>query len=138
LSLQDHYLPDSTSFFVEAPVNVEQFKQQLQTLERELVARLGTEVTAARGASDDQRGAGDLAHVEEVKDTYFRLAATDSEILAEVRAAQGRIEEGSYGKCVVDGGPIEEKRLESVPWTPYCLKHQSELEERAQLRTPSL
>jgi hypothetical protein len=25
-----------------------------------------------------------------------------------------------------------------VPWTPYCLKHQRELEERAQIRTPSL
>jgi hypothetical protein len=25
-----------------------------------------------------------------------------------------------------------------VPWTPYCLKHQLELEERARIRTPSL
>jgi RNA polymerase-binding transcription factor DksA len=29
---------------------------------------------------------------------------------------------------VVDGAPIEEKRLEAVPWTPYCLKHQQLLE----------
>jgi len=25
-----------------------------------------------------------------------------------------------------------------VPWTPYCLKHQAELEDRERLRTPSL
>ena len=36
-----------------------------------------------------------------------------------------------------DGEPIDEKRLDSVPWTPYCLKHQSELEQRARIRTPS-
>jgi RNA polymerase-binding transcription factor DksA len=55
-----------------------------------------------------------------------------------VRAALRRIEDGTYGRCVVDGEPIGEKRLEAVPWTPYCLQHQAELEERARIRTPSL
>jgi DnaK suppressor protein len=55
-----------------------------------------------------------------------------------VRAALTRIDDGTYGKCVVDGEPIGAKRLESVPWTPYCLKHQAELEERENIRTPSL
>jgi RNA polymerase-binding transcription factor DksA len=39
---------------------------------------------------------------------------------------------------VIDGEPIDEKRLESVPWTSYCLKHQQEIEERAGLHTPTL
>jgi DnaK suppressor protein len=55
-----------------------------------------------------------------------------------VQAAILRIDDGTYGRCVVDGGPIDDKRLESLPWTPYCLKHQQELEERAPIRTPSL
>jgi RNA polymerase-binding transcription factor DksA len=38
----------------------------------------------------------------------------------------------------VDGEPIEEKRLEAVPWTPHCLQHQQELEESAGIRTPTL
>ena len=46
------------------------------------------------------------------------LAETDSAILAQVRAALARIADGTYGRCTVDGGPIDEKRLESVPWTP--------------------
>jgi RNA polymerase-binding transcription factor DksA len=29
-------------------------------------------------------------------------------------------------------------RLDAVPWTPHCLKHQQEIEEQARLRTPSL
>jgi Rrf2 family nitric oxide-sensitive transcriptional repressor len=44
----------------------------------------------------------------------------------------------SDGRCVIDGGPIEQKRLQSIPWTPYCLKHQQEIEERADTQTPSM
>lgn len=29
----------------------------------------------------------------------------------------------TYGICIVDGEPIDEGRLEAVPWTPYCRKH---------------
>jgi len=59
-------------------------------------------------------------------------------VLSEVRAALQRINDGTYGRCVIDGGPIEEKRLQSIPWTPYCLKHQQELEEQARTQTPSM
>ena len=57
---------------------------------------------------------------------------------AQVRAALRRIDNGTYGRCVVDGEPIDAKRHESVPWTPYGLKHELQFEERARIRTPSL
>ena len=119
-------------------MNTEHYKRRLRELERELVERLGRNVETARDTSDDQADVGDLAHVDELKDEYFLLAQTDSEILAQVRAALARIDEGTFGRCVVDGGQIEEQRLEAVPWTPFCLKHQQQLEERLGLRTPSL
>ena len=119
-------------------MDLEDYKQRLLKLERDLVARLRHEVGTARDARDDQAETGDIAHVEEMKDEYFALAQSDSAILAQVHAALARIESGTYGSCEVDGGPIDERRLESVPWTPYCLKHQAELEERARIRTPSL
>jgi DnaK suppressor protein len=119
-------------------VNIDRCRRRLLELEQELEERLGEEVDTARDTRDDQPAVSDLAHVDELKEEYFALAETDSAILALVRAALRRIEDGTYGSCVVDGGPIDEKRLESVPWTPYCLKHQAELEERARIRTPSL
>ena len=119
-------------------MNTDRFRRRLLELERELVERVGAETETARDARDDQPDASDLAHVDELKEEYFALAQTDSAILGQVRAALRRIEDGTYGRCVVDGEPIDEKRLEAVPWTPYCLKHQSELEERAATRTPSL
>jgi DnaK suppressor protein len=117
---------------------LEHYRRRLLERERELVQRLGTEVEIARDLRDDQPDAGDLANVDELKEEYFALAETDSAILAQVRAALRRIDDGTYGKCIVDDGPIEAKRLESVPWTPYCLKHQSEWETRGRIRTPSL
>jgi DnaK suppressor protein len=121
-----------------ATVNIEHHKQRLLELERELVKRLGAKYETARDTSSDQPDVSDLGQVDELKEEYFALAETDSAILAQVRAALGRIDDGTFGTCVVDGGPIEEKRLESVPWTPYCLTHQQELEDRQGLRTPTL
>jgi DnaK suppressor protein len=119
-------------------MKLDDFKRRLLKLEQELAARLRSEVGTAREARDDQAESGDVARVDELKGEYFALAQSDSAILAQVRAALARIEDGTYGKCVVDGGPIDPRRLDSVPWTPYCLKHQAELEDREQLRTPSL
>jgi DnaK suppressor protein len=119
-------------------VNTDPFRRRLLEIEAELLERLGREVETARDVSDDQPDVSDLAHVDELKEEYFALAQTDSAILAQVRAALRRIEDGTYGRCVVDGELIDEKRLEALPWTPYCVKHQTELEQRAGIRTPSL
>ena len=119
-------------------MNIDHYRRRLLQLERELVERLGEEVDTAREAGADQGDAGDLAQVDQLKDDSLALAETDSAILAAVRAALRRIEDGTYGRCVIDAEPIDEKRLEAVPWTPYCLEHQLALEERAGTRTPSL
>jgi DnaK suppressor protein len=119
-------------------VNIEHYRRRLLELEQELAERLSRDAETARDAREDQADVGDLAHVDEVKDEYFALAETDSAILAQVRAALKRIDDGTFGRCVVDGVPMDEKRLEAVPWTPYCLRHQKELEARRRLQTPTL
>jgi RNA polymerase-binding transcription factor DksA len=119
-------------------MNVEHDRRRLLALEQELVQRLGRDIEGARDTQDDQSAAGDLAHVDELKEEYFELADTDSAILGQVRAALRRIDNGTFGRCVVDGCEIEPQRLLAVPWTPYCLKHQRQLEERLSARTPSL
>jgi DnaK suppressor protein len=55
-----------------------------------------------------------------------------------VRVALERIENGTFGICLVDNDPIEEKRLKAIPWTPYCLKHQQLMEKSRLVRTPTL
>jgi DnaK suppressor protein len=83
----------------------------------------------ARKQDDDPiHDAGDEAAEDEGKEQQFAEANADSTTLDQVREALKRIENGTFGKCPVDGQAIEEKRLEAIPWTPYCLKHEQLLE----------
>lgn len=58
------------------------------------------------------------------------ILVTDQSLLIEVIEALKRIDEGTYGKCVVCGKPIPEKRLEAIPWASRCVKDQEQLEQR--------
>jgi DnaK suppressor protein len=120
-------------------VNIEQYREILLAKERELASRIGRAHESARERSEEEvRDLGDVSVDGEVKEEQFQEADTDWAVLNQVRDALKRIEDGTFGKCVVDGRPIEEKRLEAVPWTPYCIKHQKMLEESRPTRTPTL
>jgi len=45
-----------------------------------------------------------------------------------VRLALGRLREGTFGDCMHCGQEIGEKRLEALPWTPYCIACQEKVE----------
>jgi DnaK suppressor protein len=48
-----------------------------------------------------------------------------------VRAALRRIDEGTFGVCVHCEEEISLKRVNAVPWTPYCITCQEQA-DRAQ------
>jgi len=117
-------------------IDVERFRQRLLQLEQEKTRKIDRDIESARESADDQPDAVDQAVVDELRDEHLVLAQTDTEVLAQIQAAVERIENGTYGRCVVDGAPIEPARLEAVPWAPYCARHQREAEARAGVRTP--
>jgi DnaK suppressor protein len=120
-------------------VNIEDYKRRLQRQEQELSTRLEQAGASAREPVDDEPAGGASASVDnELKAMEIRHVDADSTVLTQVREALKRIDNGTFGRCVVDGGPIEEKRLEAIPWTPYCLKHQQELEGDRPPRTATL
>ena len=43
--------------------------------------------------------------------------------LVEIDAAEARIADGTYGRCVVCGRPIPDERLEARPTTRTCIDH---------------
>jgi DnaK suppressor protein len=55
----------------------------------------------------------------------------ESNLLLNVRAAQRRIEEGSFGVCLHCEEDISPKRLAAVPWAPFCI-HCQEIADRSQ------
>ena len=77
---------------------------------------------------DTEADAADESVADESESEDFTEAELDATILQQVQDALRRIEDSTYGQCLIDGGLIDPKRLEDVPWTPYCIKHQKLLE----------
>ena len=50
--------------------------------------------------------------------------------LKRIGDAIGRIDQGTYGRCVVCGESIPDERLEALPDTPYCVKDAGREERR--------
>ena len=120
-------------------MNIQHYKRRLLDLENTLLARIGQEADRGRGESiDSAYDVGEASVADEVASQEFTEAEHNSDVLQQVRDALDRVSEGTFGTCIVDGGPIEERRLEAVPWTPYCLRHAHSLEVAASLRTPTL
>src|SRR6059058_66037 len=123
-----------------SPMNVQDYKRRLLELETRLSTRAAGERELARAqVIDTAADTGDVSVADEAVSEDFSEAELDATVLQQVRDALRRIDDGTFGRCLVDGGPIEPKRLEAVPWTPYCLKHQRLLEAASRPQaTPTL
>jgi DnaK suppressor protein len=58
------------------------------------------------------------------RDLAIRSVDRDSTLLGAVKAALGRIHDGSFGTCIVCESPISPRRLAAVPWAPRCIRCQ--------------
>lgn len=83
--------------------------------------------------TDDLPDESDLAATEVNQTLAFKLRDREREILMEIDLALERIEEGEYGICEETGEPIEEKRLETIPWTRLSLEG-AEMREKQRKR----
>jgi RNA polymerase-binding transcription factor DksA len=63
---------------------------------------------------------GDLA--SNALDADVRILETEQGILEDVQEALVRVENGSFGVCLSCNSPIAEERLESLPYTPHCIR----------------
>jgi DnaK suppressor protein len=52
------------------------------------------------------------------------LLNRDTQMSRRVKGALQRMEEGTYGTCLICEDPISVKRLQAVPWAEFCLRCQ--------------
>jgi DnaK suppressor protein len=104
-------------------MSISELQKRLREKERELWADMTRTEAEARdsGVAETQNGSA----AAETKESIFQETTSDWNVYTQVRDALQRIEKGTYGKCADCGRPIEGHRLDSVPWTPYCLDHQN-------------
>lgn len=55
------------------------------------------------------------------RELAIRNLDRESNLLRNVRAALHRIDEGNFGICLHCEEDISPKRLNAVPWAPYCI-----------------
>ena len=65
-------------------------------------------------------------------DTEFslKMASAEQRTLYEIDEALKRIEEGTYGDCLLCGKKISPQRLKAVPYASFCISCQEEEEKK--------
>lgn len=103
----------------------ERLLQQKRTLEHSTLSAVeqGRETIA-----EDTQDTADQAVFSYQKELLFTRGTHDHGQLSLVKRALERLKEGSFGECAHCGMEIGVKRLEALPWTPYCIQCQEKIE----------
>lgn len=84
----------------------------------------------------------DVKHVDGPREQDFSeqaIEAENDEVLdalgnatrleiEKIRQAITRIDNGSYGQCVICGEPIKKERLQAIPFASHCIKCATDME----------
>lgn len=71
----------------------------------------------------------EVQHAAE-RELAIRNLDRETQLLRNVRATLQRIADGSFGICLRCDEEISPKRLNAVPWTPYCISCQEYMDKR--------
>ena len=100
---------------------LEKFKAILEAKKAESAASLRNRdeiaIEKAADAIDEVQLAGE-------RELAIRNLDRESILLRNVRAALARIADGSFGTCLHCEEDISPKRLNAVPWAPFCIRCQ--------------
>jgi RNA polymerase-binding transcription factor len=113
-------------------MNTEHYKQLLLAKQQDLLDSVRMHEEEAR----DSRTAEVEDEIDRVisaegQAAGFQEATLAAQTLTLVREALERIENGTYGKSLESGEPLEPARLEAVPWAQYSLKEQERIDREA-------
>jgi DnaK suppressor protein len=99
------------------------YKKTLEAKESELLGALrnreGIEIEKSPDALDEVQRAAE-------RELAIRTLDRESSLLRNVRSALSRIDEGTYGICLHCEEDISLKRLNAVPWAPFCITCQEQ------------
>ncbi|HUB19927.1 MAG TPA: TraR/DksA family transcriptional regulator [Acidobacteriaceae bacterium] len=103
----------------------ERLRHQQRQLERSMMSAVKE---GRRTVAEDTLDVADQAVLSYQKELIFTQGTEGHSQLSLVRVALERMREGTFGDCLHCGKPIGEKRLEALPWTPYCIECQEKVE----------
>ncbi len=109
---------------------LEYYKKKLQTRREELVNTIARTGQEGREADEDPTvDLADKAANSYTKEFLFGHTHNDRALLQLVDEAMARIRAGTFGLCIQCQTELQQKRLEAVPWTRYCITCQEKQEQ---------
>lgn len=110
----------------------ERYKKELLEKKKEIDHHLSEFYTESKevetGIAQD---VVDRAESSYTKEFLLSLSNKERKQLSLINEALKRIEKGTYGICQRCTQEIGKKRLEAIPWTPYCINCQEKEEEES-------
>jgi len=106
------------------------FRQKLLEKRAELISVVQKTEDYGRQVNTEAEGMdlADKASSSYTKELMFSKSDGDRQLLQEVVDALRRLDDGDFGKCMNCEEEVERKRLEAVPWSPFCLSCQAKVE----------
>lgn len=115
------------------PNPFQQYEDALRKKQKELFDSYERDKAAGNAQPDDGiQDLADKAASAYSKELNFSLSDGERNLLMLIDEAFNRMRAGTYAVCTNCGNAIGEKRLQAVPWTPFCIDCQ-ELQEKGLL-----
>ena len=106
--------------------SLKDYKKLLEVKRKELIRATGDRDEICIEKAADEVDGIQLAMNRELA---IRNLDREAALLRHVAAALARIEEGSFGACLLCEEDIPEKRLKAVPWAAHCVSCQEDLDQ---------
>ena len=108
----------------------EVYRDALRKKQQEMLDSFDRDRAAGNAQPDDGiQDLADKAASAYSKELNFSLSDAERVTLVQIEEALDRTETGEYGVCTNCGVTIGEKRLQAIPWTPFCIDCQEQQEK---------
>jgi DnaK suppressor protein len=111
----------------------QRLRQSLEGMRQELLDEVRVQIERSRG-QDHAGDLGDYASADMAAEYAHLFSERLRRRLQLIEDALDSIENGDYGFCEGCEEPINEKRLQLMPFALFCVHCQSELERQAKIR----
>ena len=106
------------------------FRRKLEEMTQEILKEAEKTIHDMTDSTDNYPDPTDRASAESDRSFELRIRDRERKLLAKIREAVERIDEGTYGICDECGCDISIKRLEARPVATHCIECKTQLENQ--------
>jgi len=113
---------------------IDYFRKKLEAMSQDLLQEAEKTIHDMTDSTENYPDPTDRASAESDRSFELRIRDRERKLIAKIREAIERIDDGTYGICEECGEEISVKRLEARPVTTQCIdcKTAQENQEKAQ------